>query len=344
MNPSERQHVLVTGGAGYIGSALTELLLSRGYKVTVLDRFFFGNTLMDLQNSPNLHLVKDDIRFVPASIFKGVDYVCDLAALSNDPTGELNRENTLAINYRGRARICKLAKKAGSSRYVLASSCSIYGYQDEIVDEASPIKPLTTYAEANGLAEKSILGEGSKHFGVAALRQATVYGLSRRMRFDLAVNGMTLAIYKQGSVRIMRDGAQWRPMVHVQDTCRAFITVLESDFDKVNKEVFNVGSEDQNLQVLPLARRLSEAVGVPFKEDWYGDPDNRSYRVNFAKMNKRLGYSTKLTPEDGAREIFAALKNGSVADGPRTRTVEWYKNLLEWHQTLREVEINGAIF
>jgi len=108
--------------------------------------------------------------------------------------------------------------------------------------------------------------------------------------------------------------------------------------------VFNVGSEDQNLQVLPLARRLSEAVGVPFREDWYGDPDNRSYRVNFAKLNERLGYSTRFTPEDGAREIFAALKNGSVADSPRTRTVEWYKNLLEWHQTLREVEINGAIF
>jgi len=344
MGPSERQHVLVTGGAGYIGSSLTALLLARGYEVTVLDRFFFGNTLTDLQNTPNLHLVKDDIRSVPASIFKGVDCVCDLAALSNDPTGELNRENTMAINYRGRARICKLAKEAGSNRYVLASSCSIYGYQDEIVDERSPIKPLTTYAEANGLAEKTILDEGSEHFAVTALRQATVYGLSRRMRFDLAVNGMTLAIYKQGSVRIMRDGTQWRPMVHNQDTCRAFITVLESDFDKVNKEVFNVGSEDQNLQVLPLAKRLSEAVGIPFRENWYGDPDNRSYRVNFTKIRARLGFATKLTPEDGALEIFAALKSGSVTDDPRTRTLEWYKNLLQWHQTLREVELNGAIF
>lgn len=328
MPAPERRHVLVTGGAGYIGSALVELLLLQGYEVTVLDRFYFGNTLADLQENPNLHLVEHDIRSVPSSIFERVDGVCDLAALSNDPAGELDPVKTFEINHRGRARICKLAKEAGVTRYVLASSCSIYGYRDEVVDETSPIKPLTTYAEANGLAEKSVLAESSESFTVTALRQSTAYGLSRRMRFDLAVNGMTLALYKQGSVRIMRDGTQWRPMVHVRDTSRAFVTLLESDPSKVNKEVFNVGSEKQNLQILPLARRLSAAVTIPFKEDWYGDPDNRSYRVNFKKIHERLGYSTELTPEDGAREIFAALKTGRITDGPETRTVEWYKTLL----------------
>jgi nucleoside-diphosphate-sugar epimerase len=328
MNASERRHILVTGGAGYIGSTLTELLLSRGYEVTVLDRFYFGNTLTDLEKQPDLHLVKGDIRSVGPSVFKSVYGVCDLAALSNDPAGELDPEKTLEINHRGRARVCRLAKEAGVSRYVLASSCSIYGYQDEVVDERSHINPLTTYAEANGLAEKSALDEATDEFNVVALRQATVYGLSRRMRFDLAVNGMTLALFKHGSVRIMRDGKQWRPMIHVRDTSRAFIATLESEPQRVNGEVFNVGSEEQNVQVLPLAKRLSEAVGIPFKEDWYGDPDNRSYKVSFRKIRERLGYSTQLTPEDGAREIFAALKTGRLKDGTEARTVEWYKSLL----------------
>ena len=338
MTTPERQHILVTGGAGYIGSTLTELLLSRGHEVTVLDRFFFGNSLGDFEKNRNLHLVKADIRSVSPSIFRDVTGVCDLAALSNDPAGELDPAKTLEINHRGRERICKLAKEAGVSRYVLASSCSIYGYQDEVVDETSSIKPLTTYAEANGLAEKSTLAEGTDRFAVTALRQSTVYGLSRRMRFDLAVNGMTLALYKQGSVRIMRDGTQWRPMVHLQDTSRAFATVLESEAGRVNGEVFNVGSEKQNLQVLPLAKRLSEAVGIPFKEDWYGDPDNRSYRVSFRKIRERLGYSTERSPEDGAREIFAALKTGRLTDGPETRTVEWYKTLLRSNAGVLEAQ------
>jgi nucleoside-diphosphate-sugar epimerase len=328
MSMSERRHILVTGGAGYIGSTLTDLLLSRGYEVTVLDRFYFGNTLTDLEKQPGLHLVKGDIRSVGPSLFKGVYGVCDLAALSNDPAGELDTEKTLEINHRGRARVCRLAKEAGVSRYVLASSCSIYGYQDDVVDEGSPINPLTTYAEANVLAEKSALGEGTDEFTAVALRQATVYGLSRRMRFDLAVNGMTLALFKQGSVRIMRDGEQWRPMIHIKDTSRAFIAMLEVEPEKVKGQVFNLGSDEQNVQVLPLAKRLSEAVGIPFKEDWYGDPDNRSYKVSFRKIRERMGYSTELTPEDGAREIFAALKTGRLKDGAETRTVEWYKALL----------------
>lgn len=336
-------HVLVTGGAGYIGSTLTELLLKRGYEVTVLDRFFFGNTLTDLQGNSSLHCVKDDIRTVSPSILKGIDAVCDLAALSNDPAGELNPEKTMEINFRGRARICQLAKAAGVARYVLASSCSIYGYQDEVVDESSPINPLTTYAEANGHAEKTNLAEANSSFTVTALRQATAYGLSRRMRFDLAINGMTLALFKQKSVRIMRDGSQWRPLVHVRDTSRAFMTVLESPAEMVKGEIFNVGSDDQNLQVLPLARRLSKAVGIDFKEDWYGDADKRSYRVSFQKIQERLGYRTQLTPEYGATEIFAALSKGEVKDDPRTRTVDWYKNLMEWQQVVREVEMNGAI-
>ncbi len=334
---SDQKHVLVTGGAGYIGSTLTEMLLDRGYRVTVLDRFYFGDTLADLRGRPGLTLLRDDVRWCGAEVFRGVDAVCDLAALSNDPAGDLDPEKTLAINHQGRARVCRLAKDAGVTRYVLASSCSIYGFQDAVVDETSTINPLTTYAVANGRAEESTLPLGDGNFTATALRQATVYGLSRRMRFDLAINGMTLALHKQGSVKIMRDGTQWRPMVHVRDTCRAFIAVLEADPKTVNGEIFNVGSADQNLQVLPLARRLSEAVGIAFTEDWYGDPDHRSYRVSFEKIGARLGYRTEVTPEGGAKAIYDALRAKTLTDGPTTRTVEWYKSLTQWHGILKDV-------
>jgi len=330
-------HVLVTGGAGYIGSTLTQLLLERGDEVTVLDRLFFGDTLADLRVNPRLHVIQDDIRWCPETVFKGIDAVCDLAALSNDPAGDLNPEKTLEINHAGRARICRMAKQAGVRRYVLASSCSIYGFQDDVVDETSGINPLTTYAVANRQAEESTLALASKDFTVTAVRQATVYGLSRRMRFDLAINGMTLALHKNGSVKILRDGTQWRPMVHIRDTSRAFIAVLIAEPAKVNGEIFNVGSDDQNLQIRPLAERLCKALGLPYVEDWYGDPDHRSYQVSFQKIADRIGYATCETPESGAREIFAALRKGSLTDGPTTRTVEWYKSLIQWHGTLKGV-------
>lgn len=322
--------VIVTGGAGYIGTNMVEHFLEKGWDVTVVDRFYFGDTLHDLKGNPRLHLITEDVRTVPAAVFKGVDAVCDLAALSNDPAGELSPQKTLDINHKGRARVARLAKEAGVKRYVLASSCSIYGFQDEVVDESSKINPLTTYAEANGLAESSNIPLGDSNFTTTALRQATIYGPSRRMRFDLAINGMTRALFQKGSVAIMRDGKQWRPFLHVRDTCRAFAAVLEADPTKVNKETFNVGSKDQNVQILDLARRLSEAVGIPFKEDWYGDVDHRSYRVSFEKIEKTLGFRTLLQPEDGGKEIFALLQAGKLdPTDPKTNTLGWYKHLLE---------------
>ncbi len=336
-------HVLVTGGAGYIGSVLTQLLLERGDDVTVLDRLFFGDTLADLRANKKLRVIQDDIRWCPDKAFRGIDAVCDLAALSNDPAGELDPEKTLEINHEGRARICRMAKQAGVRRYVLASSCSIYGFQDEVVDETSGVNPLTTYAVANRKAEESTLALASREFTVTAVRQATVYGLSRRMRFDLAINGMTLALHKNGSVKILRDGTQWRPMVHIRDTCRAFIAILEAEPAKVNDEIFNVGSDDQNLQIRPLAERVCKVLGLPYVEDWYGDPDHRSYKVSFRKIADRIGYATCETPEAGAREIFAALRNETLTDGPTTRTVEWYKSLIQWHDTLKGVVQRDAV-
>lgn len=212
-----------------------------------------------------------------------------------------------------------------------------------MVNERSPTNPLTTYAKANLLAESEALPLADNGFCVTVLRQATVYGLSPRMRFDLAINGMVLGFYKNGKIPIMRDGTQWRPFVHVKDTSRAFITVLESDPDIVNKEIYNVGSNDQNVQILPLAKLIAESIDLPFHFEWYGSPDKRSYRVDFSKIEKSLGFKPKYTPKEGAKEVYEALVEGEITDSIKTRTVEWYKYLIEAHKIIKDVEYRGEI-
>jgi nucleoside-diphosphate-sugar epimerase len=321
--------VLVTGGAGYIGSVLTQMLLERGDEVVVVDRFFFGPTLEHLKGHPSLTLLEADVRSLDASTLRAMEAVVDLAAISNDPAGELDPEKTWQINCEARTRVARMAKQTGVARYVLASTCSVYGFQDGVLEETSPTNPLTTYAQANLEAEGRVLALAGNGFSPTVLRQATVYGLSPRMRFDLAINGMTLGVFQRGRIPVLRDGTQWRPMVHIRDTCRAFLAVLEADAGLVGGEIFNVGSDEQNFQILPLAQRVSEAVGVPFQHEWYGDPDHRSYQVGFAKIEQTLGYKTERGPEHAAREIYSALEEGTVQANERTRTVEWYRRLIE---------------
>lgn len=322
--------VLVTGGAGYIGSTLISTLLEKGYVVKCLDRLFFGReSLNQVSSNPNFELIKDDVRWFAPSVLKGVDSVIDLAALSNDPSGELDPSKTLDINYLGRVRVAKLSKEYGVKRYVISSSCSVYGFREGILDESSPVNPLTTYAKANIMAEKDILPLSDSRFTAIALRFATVYGLSGRMRFDLAINGIVLGLYKTGKIPVMRDGAQWRPFIHVKDVAKAFITVLESPSDKVNGQIFNAGSDEQNYQIHPLAELIGESVGIPYQIEWYGSPDKRSYKVSFNKIKSILRFTTDYTARDGAVEVYDALKDGNVTDSLKTKTVEWYKHLLE---------------
>ncbi len=335
--------VLVTGGAGYIGSILSRTLLERGHDVTILDRLFFGKDSIK-EIAEKITLVKADIRWFEPGILEGVDAVLDLASLSNDPSGELDPQKTLEINYKGRARVAALSKKHKVKKYVLASTCSVYGFQEGTLTEESNVNPLTTYARANVSAEKEVLPLAGESFSVTALRQATVYGFSPRMRFDLAVNGMVLGFFKNGKIPIMRDGDQWRPFVHVKDTSNAFIKVLESDPELVNGMVFNVGSDEQNVQILNLAKLVAESIGLPFNYAWYGSPDKRSYKVSFEKIRTTLGYKPLYTPKEGSKEVFEALKEGRLnPDDPRTITVKWYHDLLEMHAFLKDVEINGAL-
>lgn len=334
--------VLVTGAGGYIGTTLVPMLLKRGYQVRAVDRYFFGRGLLAAHE--NLEIVKEDTRRLDAKIFSGVQAVIDLVAISNDASSELFTEATWEINWRSRVRTAELAKQCGVKRYILPSSCSIYGFQNSevVVDELAPTNPLTTYARANERAEHGTLALNDEAFHVTVLRQATVYGYSPRMRFDLAINGMTFGAWKTGKLPTMRDGTQWRPMVHVSDAAEAQILMLEADPGKVSGQIFNVGSPENNYQIGPLAKIVAANIPRHVEIEWYGDPDKRSYKVNFDKIAS-LGFQAKFCAQDGVREVCQALEDGQTDKCPQTITLEWYKELQNWFERIKEVELCGGI-
>lgn len=321
--------ILITGGAGYIGSVLIGQLLDNGYEIVCLDRLLFGDGgIKRYLSSGNFKLVAEDTRTFSPELLRNIDAVVDLAAISQpDPSGILGKEIFYRMNYEGALRVATLSKKYGVERYIFASTCSVYGFQEGIISEDSPLNPLEEYAKTKLMAENSLKSLCSDKFHVTILRLATVYGLSEKMRFDLVVNGMTLSLYKTGIIRVMRPGTQVRPVVHVKDVVRAIKTVLEAEKEKISGETFNVGSDEQNYQIRNLAELIGKSIDKEFSIEWYGEPDTRSYRVSFKKIETQLGFKTLYTPEDGAREIYRALENGQIADTPETNVIQWWKIL-----------------
>jgi len=336
--------VLVTGAGGYIGTQLVKDLVKSGNDVTAVDRFFFGQeTLKDFFSNPKVSIVQKDIRDLTESDMAGHEVVCDLACLSNDPAGEIDPALTYAINRDGRIHVASMAKRAGVNKYIISSSCSVYGQgQEPQLTEKSATNPISVYAKSTLEAEQQNLSIADKNFSVTSLRNATVFGLSNRMRFDLVVNLMTLTAFQKGRIIVMGGGKQWRPLVHLSDVSNAFQIVINSSIDNVNQEVFNIGLD--NFQIKNLAYLVREELPINIEIDVApDDADKRDYNVVFEKARNKLNFIPKVSVVDGIREIYSALKNGSVDTGPKTVTVSWYRNILDAKRLLDEVILDGRV-
>ena len=335
--------ILVTGGAGYVGSVLIPSLIDKDYNVKCLDRFFFGKDFFSKNNFPNnLELIQDDIRWFDPKILDDVDVVLDLAALSNDPVGDLAPEKTFEINHKGRTRVAKLSKEHGVKQYVLASSASIYGQQKDIATENSTVHPLTSYSKANNKAEIDNLPLNDDSFTVTALRFSSIYGISPRMRFDTAVNNMVLDLFKSKKINV-NGKENKRPFIFTKDAVKAYLTIINSPKEKIGGQIFNVGSNEQNVTMEELANTIVDSINEPCEVSMNDTIDHRSYFASFKKIEDTLGFTTDYSIQDGAIEIYNALKNNQISDDIKTKTVEWYKHLLKNPESAKDLLINNTL-
>jgi nucleoside-diphosphate-sugar epimerase len=331
--------ILITGTDGYIGSVMGPYLIERGFDVVGLDTGYYRAGWL-FNNGEQLYpaYINKDLRDIEIDDLKGFDAVVHLAELSNDPLGQLNRQSTFQINHEGSIRIAKLCKEAGVQRFVYASSCSVYGVgTDEYKTEESETNPQTTYAECKVLVEKEVSDLADENFSPTFLRNATAYGASPRMRFDIVLNNLSGLAWTKGVIEMISDGMPWRPLVHIRDISKAVKCALEAPIETIHNEIFNVGDSRENYRV----REIAEIVGTAFPgcKTTFGDSggDNRSYRVSFDKINSQLpGFSCEYTAEDGAKELSDLFKRINMSEDlflakPYTR-IKQLKFLLETRQ------------
>lgn len=328
-----KKSIIVTGAGGYVGSVLVPMLLKKNFKVIAIDKFFFGKTL---PKNRNLRLVRKDARNINSKYFRNIYAVIDLVALSNDPSGNKFSELTWQINYQSRLRTAKISKEMGVKKYILPSTCSVYGNQKKIVSENSKTKPLSIYAKSNLNAEKDIIKLKSKSFVVVVLRQATLFGYSPRMRFDLVVNGMTEGVYKNNFLPIMRNGLQYRPLCHVRDSSRLMVKLINQNLTKYNGQIFNVGSKLCTEKIINIAKIVLNNTNKNAELKWYGNLDNRSYKVSFIKL-KKLGFKPKYSINYGVKEMVKFLKNNKIKKNLKSITIKWYSHLDSKDKFLRKI-------
>jgi len=306
--------VLLTGNSGYIGSVMTARLKKASYRVVGLDSGLFNdNCFFPLpgDSTPDRQIVKD-VRYVAKEDLDGIDAVIHLAALSNDPMGELNPGLTDEINNKSTIRLAKLAKENRVERFIFASSCSIYGVSsaDKPIDEKGVVNPLTAYAKAKVKAEEGLTNLADGHFHPVLMRNATVYGLSPRLRLDLVVNNLLAWAYLTREIKIMSDGTPWRPIIHVEDFCAAFIAALKAPADKIHGEAFNVGIDGENYRVKDIAAEVQKALpGSKIMILNNAGPDERSYKVDFSKIKMILpDFKPQWTLKRGIEELLDAYR------------------------------------
>jgi nucleoside-diphosphate-sugar epimerase len=326
--------ILVTGHHGYIGSITAPLLAAAGHEVTGLDTFFYrGCDLMPATNLPALDL---DLRDVTSEHLRGVDAVVHLAALSNDPLGDVDPALTYEINFHATVALAKAAREAGVQRFVFASSCSMYGASDdERVNEDAQLRPLTAYAESKVRSEEALAALANDDFSPVSMRNATAYGASPRLRLDIVLNNLVGWAYTTGAVNILSDGTPWRPVVHVEDIALATRAILEAPREAVHGQAFNIGADEENYQVRELAEIVREAVaGSKVTFGGANDPDPRSYQVDFSKVRRALPeLSMQWSARRGADELHAAYRAAGMTraqfEGSRFTRLKRLRELLD---------------
>jgi len=305
----------MTGHDGYVGSVMAPTLEDAGHEVVGLDTGFFSQCGFADYAGPSVSGRKADVRDARAGDLAGFDAVVHLAALSNDPLGNLEPDLTFQINHRASVALARMAREAGISRFVFASSCSLYGAQgDAFLDEGATFNPLTPYGKSKILAEQDIAELATDGFSPTFMRNATAYGLSPRLRADVVVNNLVGYACTTGEVLIQSDGTPWRPLVHVQDFSNAFLAALEAPREVVHNEAFNVGRTKENYQVRELAEIVDAAVpGSHIEYAEGGGPDPRSYRVDCSKIESKLpGYTPSWTVERGVKELVNAFAERGI--------------------------------
>ena len=315
--PSTRdpKHVLVVGGAGYIGSGLVRDLLQDGYRVRVLDSLMYGDgPICDLYGHPNFELVRGDFRNVATVVQStpGVDAVIHLGAIVGDPACAVNEDETLKTNLAATRLLAEVCRASGVSRLLFASTCSVYGAASGVVDENSWLNPVSLYAATKVDSEKVLLAARAADFHPVILRLATAYGWSYRPRFDVVVNLLAAKAVAEKKI-VIYNGEQWRPFIHIRDISRAFRMALKAPIQLVSGQVFNVGSDHMNYTLQDLAQQIA-SVEPGLDIEYIKNSDARTYKVSFDKIRTQLGFMCEVSLVEGVEEIRQAMRRGQVAD------------------------------
>jgi len=327
--------VLVTGHRGYIGSVLVPLLLEHDHEVTGLDSDLFRACTFDGELTPIPELI-GDVRDIEPENVKGFDAVIHLAGLSNDPLGDYNPSLTEDINHQGSVKVARLAKEAGVKRFLFASSCSNYGGGgQDFLDENAKFNPVTPYGVSKVEVERDVTPLADDDFSPTYLRASTAYGMSPRIRFDLVVNNLTAWAFTTGEVHLKSDGSPWRPLVHVEDICRAYVAILESDRELVHNMAFNIGNTAENYQIREVAEIVHDVV--PNCEIGFADgaePDVRCYRVDCNLLSRTVhGFKPQWTVRRGVEQLLEAYQRVGLTledfEGPRFKRIGHVKQLLD---------------